>query len=97
MSEISAAVEAQTAEIQAMGFRIDEDVAFLQSQLAAKDTLLQEALATDVADAAAIAALTASNDALNAASADAVARIAQNTTALIAIDPVPGNPEPPVA
>jgi len=74
MSALSDAVDALIE-------RINTDVTELQRLLAEKDALLQAALATDAADAATIADLTAQNDAKNAEIADTIARIQ-------AIDPV---------
>jgi peptidoglycan hydrolase CwlO-like protein len=97
MSELSDAVAAQTAAIADLTDKISVDFAELQRQLAAKDALLQEALATDVADAATIADLTARNEALNAETAATVASITANTSALNALDPLPDFPAAPPA
>lgn len=72
---------ALTDAVTALQGRIEEDVAELNRKLAEKDGLLQQALATDAADAAAIADLTAQNEALNA-------DIATTVASLSAIDPV---------
>lgn len=81
MSDLSAALDAQTAEIHNMAGRIDDDVRHLQD-------LYAQALAADVADKARADALMAEAD-------KAVLSITSNTAALRALDPLTDFPAAP--
>lgn len=83
MSDINAAVSANTAALEGVKQRVTEDVSHLQD-------LLAQALQTDITNAAEVQRLT--NEA-----AAAVQRINEATASMSAIDPVPDFPAAPPA